>query len=181
MYKKVAASLITAFQLVLKKINGYVNSVLGIVTQLKYLFNKPDKLVRARKTIFCLFWNTFKKMKIARTNCMRLLQNLSTLIRAVTYERWQIFDQHVRIYNIHVLQGEKENITSRSEVTREWSRLVTLDSNLPSKMFARIVVIFIQEREISHVLFQTTLTITRVYELPSVINSKFSTRWTGRL
>ena len=166
MYKKVAASLITAFQLVLKKINGYVNSVLGIVTQLKYLFNKPDKLVRARKTIFCLFWNTFKKMKIARTNCMRLLQNLSTLIRAVTYERWQIFDQHVRIYNIHVLQGEKENITSRSEVTREWSRLVTLDSNLPSKMFARIVVIFIQEREISHVLFQTTLTITRVYELP---------------
>lgn len=50
---------------------------------------------------------------------MRLLQNLSTLIRAVTYERLQIFDQHVRIYNIHVLQGEKENITSRSEVTRE--------------------------------------------------------------
>lgn len=56
------------------------------------------------------------------------------------------------------------------------SSSVTLDSNLPSKMFARIVVIFIQEREISHVLFQTTLTITQVYELPSVINSKFSTR-----
>lgn len=167
MYKKVAASLITAFQLVLKKINGYVNSVLGIVTQLKYLFNKPDKLVRARKTIFCLFWNTFKKMKIARTNCMRLLQNLSTLIRAVTYERWQIFDQHVRIYNIHVLQGEKENITSKKRSHQGMiSSSVTLDSNLPSKMLARIVVIFIQEREISHVLFQTTLTITRVYELP---------------
>lgn len=37
---------------------------------------------------------------------------------------------------------------------------VTLDSNLPSKMFARIVLIFIQEREISRVLFQSTLTIT---------------------
>ena len=172
MYKKVAASLITAFQLVLKKINGYVNSVLGIVTQLKYLFNKPDKLVRARKTIFCLFWNTFKKMKIARTNCMRLLQNLSTLIRAVTYERWQIFDQHVRIYNIHVqyfkVRERKNNFEKRSHQGMITSS-VTLDTSLPSKIFARIVVILILEKEISHVLFKGTLfclTITPVYELP---------------
>lgn len=53
---------------------------------------------------------------------------------------------------------------------------VILDTNLPSEMFGRIVVIFIQEREISHVLFQSTLTITPVYELPYVINSKFSTK-----
>ena len=55
MYKKAAASLITAFQSVLKKIMDMLILPLALITYHKYLFNKPDKLVRARKTIFCLF------------------------------------------------------------------------------------------------------------------------------
>lgn len=167
MYKKVAASLITAFQLVLKKINGYVNSVLGIVTQLKYLFNKPDKLVRARKTIFCLFWNTLKKNENSKDELYEIAAEPKYLNKSSNL--WKMTDirparediQHPRTSRWE----RKHNFEKRSHQGMI-SSSVTLDSNLPSKMFARIVVIFIQEREISHVLFQTTLTITRVYELP---------------
>ena len=78
----------------------------------------------------------------------------------------------MRIYNIHVqyfkVRERKNNFEKRSHQGMITSS-VTLDTSLPSKMFARIVVILIMEKEISHVLFKGTLfclTITPVYELP---------------